>query len=269
MYANDFDGNGTIDPVITVYLKDQQGNKKEFPAFNRDDLSDQMPGLKKIFLTYKEFGAADIQHIFPDSVLKKSLHLQANYLKTSYIENLGNGKFKLYALPALAQMAPVYGMVAEDINNDGDLDVLLCGNDFGNEVMDGRYDAMNGLVLLGNGKGSFAPQSLLQSEIYIPGNAKALATLRGSNKHYLVAATQNRGPLQLYQLKKAFKEFVPLKKSDKTIYIHLKNGATRKEEVYNGNSFLSQSSLFIPVSDMISSIEIINTNNEKRALNFK
>lgn len=269
IYANDFDGNGTIDPVIAVYLKDQQGNKKEFPAFNRDEIIDQIPALKKKYPTYKDFGTAEIRDIFSGSVLKNSLHLQANFMKTSYIENIGNGKFKMHALPALAQMAPVYGMIADDVNGDGNPDVIISGNDYGNELMDGRYDAMNGLILLGDGKGNFTPQSLLQSGIYIPGNAKALVKLRGINNHYLVAASQNRGPLQLFQLNKSCKDFVPLKKNDKTIFIHLKNGKTRKEEVYHGNSFQSQSSLFIPVNDMISSIDIFNSSKEKRTINFK
>jgi len=269
MYADDFDGNGTLDPVVTVYLKDQQGNKKEYPAANRDDLVDQMPALKKKFPTYKAFGEAGIYDIFSDSSLKNSLHLQANNLQTSYIENVGNGKFKMRALPPLAQMSPVFGMIADDINDDGNLDIILCGNDFGNEVMDGRYDAMNGLVLPGDGKGNFAAQSLLQSGIYIPGNAKALVKLRGSNNHYLVAASQNRGPLQLFQLNKTYKDFIQLKANDKTIFIHQKNGTTRKEEVYHGNSYLSQSSLFIPVNDMVTSVDIMNTKNEKRTLNFK
>jgi hypothetical protein len=53
MYAKDFDGNGTLDPVITVFLKDQEGKKKEYTAFNRDDILDQMPPLKKNFLPIK------------------------------------------------------------------------------------------------------------------------------------------------------------------------------------------------------------------------
>jgi len=269
MYAADFDGNGTLDPIITTFLKDQEGNKKEYPAFNRDDIFDQLPGLKKKYPTYKAFGAADIHDIFSNSVLKNSLHLQVNYLQTAYIENLGNGKFKMHPLAALAQMAPVFGMVTCDINDDGNLDVILCGNDFGNEVMNGRYDAMNGLVLLGDGKGNFKPQSIMQSGIYIPGNARALVKLRGSKNHLLIAASQNRGPLHLFQLNKPYKDFVPLKSNDKTIYIHLKNGKTRKEEVYHGNSFLSQSSLFIPVNDVVKSIDIINNKNEKRTINFK
>lgn len=269
MYASDFDGNGTLDPVISVYLKDQRGNKKEYPAFNPDDLTDQMPVLKKKYTTYKEFGVATIHDIFPDSSLKKSLHLQVNYLQTSYIENLGNGKFKMHALPAPAQMAPVFGTIADDVNNDGNIDIMLCGNDFGNEVTNGRYNALNGLVLTGDGKGGFKPQSILQSGLYIPGNAKALVKLRGNNNHYLIAASQNHGPLQLFQANKPSKDFIPLKANDKTVFIHLKSGRIRKEEIYHGNSFLSQSSLFIPVNDLITSVEIINNKNEKRTIRFK
>ncbi len=268
IYAKDFDNSGRISAIITLYLKDQQGNKKEFPAATRDDVLMQLPFLKKKFFTYKSFAAADIHDIFSDSLLNNALHLQANNFASCYIENLGNDKFKVHALPVMAQLAPVFGMIADDFNNDGNLDVLLCGNDFGNEPANGRYDAMNGLVLLGDGKGNFTTQTMMQSGICIPGNAKALVKLRGANNHYLIAASQNRGPLELYQLNKNEKN-IALNKNDKTIFIHLKNGLTRKEEVYHGNSFLSQSSLFIPVNDAIQSVDIVNNKDEKRTLKFK
>ncbi len=268
MYVKDFDGNGTSDPVITVFLKDQEGNKKEYTAFNRDDIIDQMPALKKRFLTYKEFGTADIHNIFPDSALKTALHLQVNNFKTSYIENLGNGKFKMHALPALTQIAPIMGIVTDDFNNDGNLDILLSGNDFGNEITDGRYDAMNGLALSGDGKSNFVPQTLRQSGIFIPGNARALIKLKGANNNYLIAASQNRGPLQLYKLNNVSEKMIPLRQDDKTVFLHLKNGLTRKEEIYHGNSFLSQSSLFIPINDAVKTVDIINNKNEKRVLCF-
>ena len=268
-YADDFDKNGTIDDITTVFLKDKEGGeKKEFPAFSRDDIIKQLPLLKKKFPTYKQFARADIHDIFSDNDVAGALHLQATNFKTCYIENLGNGKFKMHPLPAMAQMAPVYGMIVDDFNNDGNLDVLLCGNDFGNEVRDGRYDAMNGLLLLGDGKGNFVPQTILQSGIYIPGNAKALVKLRGADNHYLIAASQNRGPLELFEQKKSPLQNIPLRTNDKVIFIHLKNGKTRKEEVYHGDSFLSQSAQFIPITEQIKSVDIINNKNEKRTTNF-
>ena len=56
-----------------------------------------------------------------------------------------------------AQFSMLNGMVLEDFNGDGNLDLLLNGNDFGTEVPLGRYDALNGLVLLGLGDGNFKP----------------------------------------------------------------------------------------------------------------
>jgi hypothetical protein len=56
------------------------------------------------------------------------------------------------------------------------------------KVTDGRYDAINGLVLLGDGQGNFIAQSLLQSGFFVPGDAKALIKLRGTDNNYLVVA---------------------------------------------------------------------------------
>ena len=75
IYAKDFDNNGTPDAVITVFMKDQNGVKKEYTAFNRDDIITQMPALKKQFLTYKAFAGADIHHLFNDEQMKGALVL--------------------------------------------------------------------------------------------------------------------------------------------------------------------------------------------------
>lgn len=92
-------------------------------------------------------------------------------------------------------------MLADDYNGDGNLDVLINGNDFGTEVSVGRFDALNGLLLKGDGKGGFKPVPIIESGIYIPGNGKALVTLRGNKENYLVAASQNKGALKLFELK--------------------------------------------------------------------
>jgi hypothetical protein len=157
-------------------------------------------------------------------------------------------------------------MVTDDFNNDGNLDVAICGNDFGTEVTNGRYDAMNGLVLLGDGKGNFTPQTILQSGLFIPGDAKALVKLKSIENNYLLAVSQNRGPLKIFNHTTANQKLIPLAANDKTILITLANGQTRKEEIYNGTSFLSQSSAFICTNPSMKKIEIINNKGEKRAI---
>ena len=78
-------------------------------------------------------------------------------LQSCFIQNDGDGKFKLIPLPKEAQISPLNGMLADDFDGDGNLDVLINGNDFGTEVSIGRYDALNGLLLKGNGTGGFSP----------------------------------------------------------------------------------------------------------------
>ena len=149
VYAKDFDKNRSLDAIVTIFLKDQKGVKREYTAMNRDDIVSQLPGVRKKFLTYKEFAKADIHQIFPEDEMQGALILRANNFKSCYLKNNGDGKFELQPLPDLAQWAPLNGMVVDDFNGDGNPDVAMSGNDYGNEVFNGRYDAMNGLVLLG------------------------------------------------------------------------------------------------------------------------
>ena len=86
--------------------------------------------------------------------------------------------------------------------------MVICGNDYGNEVTAGRYDAMNGLVLLGDGSGNFKAQTIQQSGFFVPGDAKALVQLRGTNNQYLLAASQNQGPIKLFK-ERANISFIP------------------------------------------------------------
>jgi hypothetical protein len=166
-------------------------------------------------------------------------------------------------------MAPLFGMEVDDFNGDGNLDVAICGNDYGNEVFNGRYDAMNGLVLLGDGSGNFAAQSILHSGFFVPGDAKALIKLRAPGNTCLLAASQNKGPLKIFSHKNEGQRLVPLQPTDRIIIITLPNGKKRRQELYFGDSFLSQSSLFLTVDKNVTSVEIQDSNGKSRMADFK
>jgi len=266
-YVKDFDGNGSPDLIMTVFLKDQAGVRKEYPALGRDDIMSQLPVLKKKFLTYKEFAQADIHQVFSDEEMKGALMLTANNFESCFLQNNGNGRFKFAALPVMAQLAPINGMVVDDFNGDGNLDLAINGNDYGNEVLNGRYDAMNGLALLGDGKGNFLPQTILQSGLFIPGDGKALIKLKGSDG-YLLAASQNRGALKIFNRKNYGQRSIPLQPTDKSIFITLNNGKKREEELYFGNSFLSQSAPFIYLTPAVKAVEIKDFKGNMRKVNL-
>jgi hypothetical protein len=164
----------------------------------------------------------------------------------------------------MAQLAPLYGMIADDFNSDGNLDITICGNDYGTEVSNGRYDALDGLLLLGDGKGNFETQTILQSGLFIPGDAKAMVKLKGIDNNYLIAVSQNKGPLKLFNYKSGNQKIISLLPNDKTILFTLANGQKRKQELYYGTSFLSQSSLFICAVPGTKKIEVIDSKGQKR-----
>jgi hypothetical protein len=202
VYANDFYKQNTMQCVVTLYLKETtDGTLKEFTAHNRDDVVDQLPFIKKRFLTYADFGKASFDKLFTPEELKNSIKYTANYLSSAFLRNNGSGKFSLEPLPATAQFSAINGMVADDFDRDGNLDLCINTNDFGSDPSNGRYDALNGLVLKGDGKGKFTPLTIMQSGIYIPGNGKGLVKLKGADGNYLLVASQNKGLLRVFRLK--------------------------------------------------------------------
>ena len=203
VYAKDFYDQGTTQCVITLYLKDSaDGALKEFTAHGRDDVIEQLPFIKKRFLTYAEFGKASFDRLFTKEELKNSIRYTANYLTSAFVRNNGDGKFSLEQLPPIAQFSSINAMIVDDFDKDGKLDVCMNTNDFGTDPSNGRYDALNGLLLRGDGKGHFEPLTIQQSGIFIPGNGKGLAKLKNAKGNYFLVAGQNKGPLKLFELNK-------------------------------------------------------------------
>ncbi|MEP7107138.1 MAG: VCBS repeat-containing protein [Ferruginibacter sp.] len=267
IYANDFDNNGSYDALPSIFLPPNQLNKtkKEFPAQTRDDIVKQMIGMRSKFQNYKSFATATMDQLLSIEQLKDALILRANNLKSCLVRNDGKGMFSLQPLPLQAQISVLNGMTVDDFDGDGNLDVLITGNDYGTEVSVGRYDALNGLLLKGNGKGNFIPQSMLESGIFIPGNGKALVKLRSENGRYLIAASQNRGPLKIFELKRNIK-FFPLQQNDLYAEIKYKDGTMQKQEFYFGCSFLSQSARFLIINSITESATIFSMNGVSRKI---
>ena len=262
--AKNFDKSG-YSAVPSIFLKDESGELKEFPMAGRDDMAKQMISMKKKFTNYKSYAKATLENVLSKEQLEGALRLKANMLKSCYMRNDGNGKFTLIPLPVQAQLSVINGMEVGDFDNDGNLDVMMNGNDYGTDASIGRYDALNGLILKGNGSGAFKPLSIVESGIYIPGNGKALVKLRNSKREVLVTASQHKDYLKIFKKKVSGKTLEVLP-HDAYALIHYKNGKTAKQEFYYGSSFLSQSARFISDNGNISKISIVNYKGAQRTL---
>ena len=266
IYAKDFNGDGLLDAIPSLYLLDALGGKrKQFPAASRDELIKEVIGMKARFQTYKDYAAADMNKVLNEEEQTDAMILQATNFKSILFKNRGKGRFEISPLPMQAQIGALYGMVAEDVNGDGNVDLVINGNDYGTEVNTGRYDALNGLVLLGDGKGNLKPQSIYKSGFYIPGNGKALVKLKSASNQPLIAASQNRGPLKLYAWRNPVKlvNFLPGEVYATLIYT---DGHKRKVEYFKGDSFLSQSSSYIITSSNLASIIFTDYNKKERTI---
>ena len=156
----DFDNNGRIDPVLSVYV---QG--KSWPHASRDELFDQVPMLKKRFTTYDAYANATLTDLFTAEELADAKRLTATELKTLYLASTPAGKLAETDLPMAAQMAPVFTITALDYNRDGHKDLLLCGNARQARLRFGRSDANFGVLLRNDGRGNFVAVPQHQSGI--------------------------------------------------------------------------------------------------------
>ena len=111
--------------------------------------------------------------------------------------NDGKGKFRLRPLPAEAQFAPIRAVLADDFDGDGKTDLLVAGNFFGVPPMLGRYDAGYGLLLRGDGRGSFAAVDLEADNLVIEGQARHLGLLRRANGDRLIVVARNNDRVQV------------------------------------------------------------------------
>jgi hypothetical protein len=216
------------------------------------------------FPLHKDFAIATMRQIFSKEQLEGSIIYEANHLESSLFKNNGDGTFELIPLPKEAQFAPVYSIQFDDINGDEIQDLVLVGNDFGIELISGRCDALNGLILKGNENGRFTSLSIQESGFYAPGDAKGMANIV-VNGASLVLVGQNQGPLLAFRKNIASNDqIIPLQSQDAYVYFNIE-GKRKKIEGYYGNGFLSQSDRVVSVPMKAEDIRIIDfQGNERR-----
>jgi hypothetical protein len=254
IYAKDIDNNGSIDPLISRYWPDSLGVRKEFLYHPLQDVITQFSGIRKQYNSFGEYGEASVPDIFSRLNMEKVIKKQVILMKSSWMENLGNGKFAFHSLPLETQMAPVYGIYPMDINDDGYIDLNIVGNDYGLEVQQGKADALNGLTLLNSKGTTFKSIPFTKSGFYVPGDAKSLVAFNTINGTYLLAG-QNNNKLLAFKLSEKKNKNVRYQINERYAIVHLNNGRQRKSEIYYGHTFNSQSANIISINDQISKIE--------------
>ena len=201
LYAKDLDANGSIDIIPAYYIKNNKGLYELFPAIDRTQFAEEIPYIKKKYLLNKDYAMINMEELFKGIDMKDMMVLKCETTATVWIENLGNGHFKMHQLPLEVQFAPVNAIVADDLDHDGNIDLLLGGNEYQAEISTGRYDASYGLFLKGDGKGLFTPVKSTQSGFVVVGDMKNLKTITNKNQHQFVLAAINNDSLKCFKIR--------------------------------------------------------------------
>lgn len=263
IYAKDFDKNGTYEAFISCYWKDSTGTKNEYFYHTFDDMNKQTPLIRNKFDTYGQFGSTQVKDVFTKQELEGTQILATNYMQSVFVENLGNGKFAISPLPIEAQFAPIYGILPYDYDQDGQMDVLLTGNDYGMELMQGRADAFYGLVLHNKGKHNFEAVSLNNSNFFVPKEGRGIAKLNVGEKELLIAS-QNRDAVKVFSTKNKIASKIALTKDETYALVSYKNGKKQRVEFYWGSGFLSQESRNFTTNLSMNLVTFFDKNGKKR-----
>ena len=199
MLIKDIDDNKTKEHIIAYSRGDDW-----YPVNTKDEMGKQIPSIiNKKYVEYKNFAGKTIDELFTKKELKDAEEKIVNTYESVYLENLGNKNFKMTALPSLAQVSKVMAVRAEDVDNDGNLDVIIGGNFNGANMYQARYDAFFGLILKGNGKknGSspqFTASVPTDNGFLMDGDVRDIKTVN-TPKGKLYFVTRNNDKLQVFR----------------------------------------------------------------------
>ena len=190
IWISDFDNNGTGEQITT-----RQKNGKDYPIHQKRELTEQLPALKKQNLKASDYAGRTIQELFPKEVLDKSIVKKAETSASVIAINEGSGKFTIKNLPPRVQLSCICDITCMDVNKDGNLDLIMAGNNFEFKPQFSRLDAGYGNLLLGDGKLGFEWQDFDTSGFKIRDEVKYIKQFKDKNgKVFVITAINNNTP---------------------------------------------------------------------------
>ena len=249
LFSGDFKGTGEEPQLVEAYFE----GDKLFPWRSRRDLGAAIPSLLKRFPTTNAYARATLGEILGEDKLAAAQRFAATELRSGVFLSQIDGTYRFEPLPRLAQIAPLQGLVAGDFDGDGHADIYAVQNSYAPIPAVGRYDGGLSQLLHGDGHGHFTPVPLAESNLVVPGDAKALVVLDldqdgwpdflVSRNNSTTLAFHNNGVTGRHALR--IQLHGPAGNPSAVgarITVELTDGSTQTAEVFAGSGFCSQSS---------------------------
>jgi hypothetical protein len=248
LFYGDFNGEGEEPQIVEAYYE----GERLFPWRNRTDLGASIPSVLRRFPSSNSYARATLGEILGEEKLAAAQRFAATEFRSGVFLSQPDGTYRFEPLPRLAQVAPLQGLVAGDFDGDGRADIYAVQNSYAPIPSVGRFDGGLSQLLRGDGHGHFSPVPPAESNLVVPGDAKALAVLdldQDGWPDFLITrnnnttmAFRNNGVAGRHSIR------VQLRGSagnptavGARITIELLDGSTQTSEVYAGCGYYAQS----------------------------
>ncbi len=166
LYDGDFAHNGTKVLVEGVY-----DGSAIYPLRARGDLGTQLPFVLRKFPKNDDFAKATLAQVFGEETLRTADVFRADNFSSGVFLSQPDGTYRFAAFPRAAQIGPMQGIVAADLDGDGKVDVCAVQN---TDIATPHFDGGVGILLKGHGDGTFESIAPAQSGVVVPGNGRGL-----------------------------------------------------------------------------------------------
>lgn len=194
--AKDFDGNGSMDPLIT-YFNTVENDR--FLLHNRLVLIDQVPGFKRRFETFTQYATTSYSGAFRKDELEGAVERDVYTLESVALFNREGKSFQVTALPEMAQISTINDFLITDVNDDNQPDVLAVGNRYTQETLFGQFDASLATLMLGDGRSGWHVEDNAAINLLVDGDVRNVQLMRRKGKALLLF-TRNNGPMSTFEL---------------------------------------------------------------------
>jgi hypothetical protein len=248
LYYGDFNGDGGSQIVEAYYEGDRL-----YPWRNSAQLGASMPWILKRYPRNDDYAKATLVEIFGEEKLAAAKRFEATELRSGVLLSQPDGTHRFEPLPRIAQIAPIFGLAACDLDGDGHADIYAVQNSYSPIPSIGHFDGGLSQLLRGDGRGNFTPVVPAESGLVVPHDAKGLAVLDIDQDGWpdFLVSRNNASSLAFRNRRVAGRRSLCVRLRGPTsnpsavgarVTAELADGSAQVSEVCAGSSYYSQSS---------------------------
>jgi hypothetical protein len=174
LFRGNFVGRGRSAPqLIEAYYE----GDRLYPRQTLKALSAEIRTLTRSFRRNDDYSVATLDEIFGAETIAAAERFEATELRSGVLLSEATGGYHFQPLPRESQIAPFQGIVAGDVDGDGNADIYAVQNSYAPAPVMGRFTGGISQLLRGDGRGGFLAEDPNHSGLVVRGDAKALGRI--------------------------------------------------------------------------------------------